>query len=170
MQKKKQFKTRKLLLGVCCCVGMFFSTENLYAQTSFVSAGATISGGGGKVSHSFGQVLCACKSGSSGTMEEGVQHPYTIEVVTGIDETGIGLVEAKAYPNPTTDYLNLSLRNRSRKNCSFFLLNMSGKVLQQKEISLDENRIEMIDYPHGTYFLNVVADNKTIKVFKIIKQ
>ncbi len=49
------------------------------------------------------------------------------------------------------------------------LFDINGKLLQKQENIAVENQIKMIDYKKGTYFLNIIMNNKQIKSFKIVK-
>ena len=76
------------------------------AQESANSSGGDASGKGGSVAYSVGQVVYTTNTGSKGTVAQGVQEPYEISIVLGIDNLTINL-ELTAYPNPTTSYLTL---------------------------------------------------------------
>jgi len=64
-------------------------------------------GSQGSVSYSIGHVFYSIHAADVGSVAEGVQQPYEISVVTGIQEAaGINLI-VSAFPNPVTDYLIL---------------------------------------------------------------
>ena len=80
------------------------------AQVIIPAAGFTASGTGGSVSYSVGQVAYTCNTGTSGIVTQGVQQPYDISVVSGIETEAVDLTFS-AYPNPTTENLTLTINN-----------------------------------------------------------
>ncbi len=161
-------KTIKLLfLGVLFIFSLCLSTA--FAQESLNATGGNDSGSGGSVSYSVGQLGYQTHTGANGSVAEGVQQAYEISVVTGLEEAkGINL-SVSAYPNPTTDYLTLEVKDFESSNLSFQLYDMQGKLLQTNNLIGTETQIDMSSYVPSTYFVRVIAEKKSIKEFKIIK-
>ena len=142
----------------------------LQAQESVNATGGNASGSGGSASYSVGQVVYTTNTGTTGTVVEGVQQPYEISVVTGIEEAkGINLT-ITAYPNPITDYLTLEVKDFELSNLDFQLYDMQGKLLQNEKITGNQTSIPMNNLVPSTYFLKVIQYDKEIKSFKIIKK
>ena len=159
---------KKLKLSTVLLLGL--GLTGLQAQTSVNATGGNASGSGGSASYSVGQVVYTTNTGTSGSVAEGVQQPYEISVVTGIEEAkGINL-SVSAYPNPTTDYLTLRIDEFEISNLSFQLYDMTGKLLQTKKLTGTETQIDMSSYVSSTYFVRVITGNKSVKEFKIIKK
>ncbi len=143
----------------------------LQAQESLTSAGGEASGDGGTVSYTLGQVSYSTYTGTTGSITEGVQQPYEISVVNGIEELGISL-QITAYPNPVTDHLFLKIADDTPVGTSRWtasLYDIKGSVIKQQIIVSHETTIDMTDLQSATYFLKVINDNKEVKTFKIIK-
>ncbi len=141
----------------------------LQAQTSVNATGENASGSGGSASYSVGQVTYQTKTGTNGSVSEGVQQAYEISVVIEIEEAkGINLMVA-AYPNPTTDYLTLSINEFDISNLSYQLYDFNGKLLQNKKITDTKTSIVMSNLVSANYFVKITKANKEIKTFKIIK-
>lgn len=138
----------------------------LHAQESINGSGGEATGTGGTASYSVGQIVYTTATGSNGSVAQGVQQPYEIQVVTGVNETSINL-EMSVYPNPTTNYL--TLLTESSKNLSFQLIDLQGKVIESKNVVNNSTNISLEGQPAATYFLNVVKNNQTVKTFKVIK-
>jgi len=171
MRHKQRVKSRKLKvksLGVATLLTFTFSLSTLMAQETIPATGGNASGSGGTVSYSVGQVVYTTNTGANGSVAQGVQQPFEISVVTGIEQTAINLV-ISAYPNPTTDFLQLKVESEKLKDLSFQLYNMQGKLLQNKKIEGNETSIVMSSLVPATYFVKVVQGNKEVKTFKIIK-
>jgi hypothetical protein len=158
---------KRLKLSAVFLLGL--GLTGLQAQTSVNAAGGNASGSGGSASYSVGQVLYTTNTGTTGSVAQGVQQPYEISVVTGLEQAkGINL-SVMAYPNPTTNYLQLKVESEKLKDMSFQLYDMNGKLLQTNKLTGIETQIDMSNYVPTTYFVRVIAESKSIKEFKIIK-
>lgn len=138
------------------------------AQQATTSAGGDAIGGGGTVAYSVGQIVYTTIAGTNGSVAQGVQQPYEISIVLGLETNQISL-NIQAYPNPTTDYLILNIDNTELSELSFQLSDVSGKLIESKKVSSTKETIHMEDLPSATYFLRVANSNQEIKIFKIIK-
>jgi len=158
---------KRLKLSAVLLLGL--GLTGLQAQTSVNATDGDVSGSGGSVSYSVGQVVYTTHTGTSGSVAEGVQQPYEISVVTGLEEAkGINL-SVSAYPNPTTDYLTLEVKDVELLNLHFQLYDMNGKLLQNEKITGNQTSIVMSNLLPATYFVKVIQGNKEVKTFKIIK-
>src|SRR5574344_1221221 len=160
-------KHKRLKLSAVLFLGL--GLTGLQAQTSVNATGTNASGSGGTVSYSVGQVVYTTNTGASGSVAQGVQQPFEISVVTGLEEAkGINL-SVTAYPNPTTDYLTLSISEFEISNLTYQLYDMNGKLLQNEKITGNQTSIVMSNLVPANYFLRVIHGNKELKTFKIIK-
>ena len=160
-------KHKRLKLSALLLLGL--GLTGLQAQESVNATGGNASGSGGSASYSVGQVVYTTNTGTNGSVSQGVQQPYEISVVTGIEEAkGINL-SVSAYPNPTTDYLTLSIGEFEISNLSYQLYDMNGKLLQSEKISGNQTSIVMSNLVPSSYFVKVIQGNKEVKTFKIIK-
>ncbi|MDR1632806.1 MAG: T9SS type A sorting domain-containing protein [Dysgonamonadaceae bacterium] len=84
---------------------------------------------------------------------------------TALDEINPSLY---VYPNPATDILNVPTLAAGKDAC-VRLLDIDGKLLQQKTVSGNESLCQFVltNYPAGIYFVQVVGRKKT--VYKIVK-
>ncbi len=159
MKNKKTKLTALLLLGL--------GFTNGYAQQASTATGGDASGSGGSVTYSVGQIVYTTNTGSSGSVAQGVQQPYEISITTGLLETDIK-INLSAYPNPTTNYLMLEVVNYD-KGLSYQLYDISGKLLESKQVTGNVTNIAMEQLATATYFLKVLNNNNEVKTFKIIK-
>ena len=159
---------KKLKLSAVLLLGL--GLTGLQAQTAVTATGGDASGSGGTVAYSVGQVVYTTNTGTNGSVAQGVQQPFEISVVTGIEEAkGINLM-VSAYPNPTTDFLTLKVENYDNTNLSYQLLDMNGKLLESKKLECNQTSIVMSNLVPVTYFLKVIQGEKEVKTFKIIKK
>jgi len=162
---------KRIKLSALLFFGLGFT--GLQAQTSINSTGGKTSGSDGSVSYSVGQAFYQNNTGTNGSVAEGVQQPYEIMVVTGLEEAKDISLSFTAFPNPTTDYLILSITDIVQTghdlSLKYHLLDPNGKLLQIQKITSNQTNIEMGNLIAATYFVKVIQGNKEIKTFKIIK-
>lgn len=136
-----------------------------FAQSSVVSAGGEATGDG-SVSFSVGQTAYMTAANENGSLTQGVQQAYVITEETGIEITQIQL---RAFPNPTNDVLNLQINGGEFKNVSYALYNNTSKLVAKGTVNGSDTQISMGAYKAGVYFLEVKADGKAVKRFKVVK-
>ena len=157
--KHKKVKLSVLLLGI----GL-----TAQAQQATTASGGNASGSGGTVAYSVGQIVYATNTGTTGSLAQGVQQPYEISILLGIDNHSINL-ELTAYPNPTTNYLKLNVGKAELSTLNFQLYDISGKLIENRKIISSSETIAMENLPNGIYFLKITNNNNEVKTFKIIK-
>jgi hypothetical protein len=150
------------LLGL----GLTISVE---AQKAIPASGGNASGSDGSVSYTVGQLLYTTNTGTNGSVAEGVQQPYEISVVVGIEQAkNINLI-CTVYPNPATDLLTLEVEIADNENLFFQLYDVMGKLMVSKRLIDIKTTISMTNLAPATYFLKVTNNQKVVKTFKIIK-
>lgn len=142
----------------------------LHAQEAIPVSGGNASGSGGSACYSVGQVVYTTNTGANGSAAQGVQQPYEISVVTGISDVRWISLACSVYPNPTTDYLTLKVDNYDGNELLFQLFDISGQLIVEKEMVSNPTSVTMNHLVPATYFLKVMASNKEVKTFKIIKR
>ncbi len=161
MRYKKFELSIILMLGIALC--------SIQAQEAIPATGGEASGNGGSASYTIGQVFYTTSTETTGYVTQGVQQPYEISDVIGIEQTKGIILELTAFPNPLTDYLTLKAENYNTDNLSYQLFDMNGKLLESRKITGDKTEIEMINLVPAYYFLKIMENNNGIKTFKIIK-
>ena len=134
-----------------------------FAQSAVSTAGYEATGDG-TVSATIGQVAYHTATGDGGSIAQGVQQAFEITTETGIEITEIQL---SAYPNPTSDVLNLKI-DGDFGTVTYALYNNSSALVTKGTANGSETQIQMGAYKPGVYFLEVKKDGKT-KKFKIVR-
>ena len=160
-------KIKRLKLSALFLFG--FALNSIQAQQAIPAAGGNASGSGGSVSYSVGQIVYTTNAGTNGSVAQGVQQPFEISVVTGIEQANGISLQCSAYPNPATDYVKLKIENYQFENFTYQLYDFNGKILENKKLVESETSIFMGNYAPAIYFLKVIQSDKGIKTFKIIK-
>jgi hypothetical protein len=163
------YKIRHTILKLSAILLLCTGFTALQAQSTITASGGNASGGGGKVSYTVGQIVYTTNSNSNGSVAQGVQQPYEISVITGIEEARDINLSCSVYPNPATDFLTLKIMNYDKENLSYWLYGINGNLIETKKVTADENFVSLANHVSGTYFLKVVQGNKEVKTFKIIK-
>lgn len=159
-------KLRIVVLTMYCT----FVFLRLNGQEGISAAGGDAAGSGGSAAFTCGQVFYSFISGANETINQGVQQPYEISVVTGLEETTSGDYEFLIYPNPAAGNINIEIKSGDYEALRFCLYNSSGIPILEKEAVGDMNTMSLDNLPPSLYFLKIVKKNLNIKVYKIIKK
>jgi len=91
----------------------------------------------------------------------------TSKIATQVDPEE-NVILSRAYPNPTTDIINIELQQK--RNVSFLLSDINGKTIQQGQFSKTSNQLDIKNQPTGIYILTLLnATDKQKENIKIIK-
>ncbi|MBO7133652.1 MAG: T9SS type A sorting domain-containing protein [Bacteroidales bacterium] len=156
---------KKILILFC----VLMTGIGAFAQSAVTASGGEASGNSGNLSYSIGQTFCSANSGTSGLINEGVQHPYEIYDVTDVQSAILEEISLSAFPNPTSNYLTLRIENDDIEGFDCTMYDISGKEILQKRITSSETSLDMNSLPSATYFVRVTKQNREVKTFKIVK-
>lgn len=160
-------KHKKAILNAVFLFVMGLTT--VHAQEAIITSGGNASGSGGSVSYTVGQMVYSTHMGTNANVSEGIQQPFEISVISGIERAeGISLT-CKLYPNPVTDYIMLKIENYNMENLSYQIFNINGKLLDNKKITDRITHVSMQQFKPAAYILKLIDKDKEIKSFKIIK-
>lgn len=164
-------KTIEIKMKRIFSLAILFSAANFsiaYSQHALASSGNIISGNGGTVSFTVGQIDYASFDGTTGSIEQGVQHAYEIYLVSAIEVANSNFV-VSIYPNPTSDIINLHVEDSRFESISYKLYGIGGKLLESNPIEAKQIQIRMAGYPADLYFIQIYKDSQHLKTFKVIK-
>jgi Secretion system C-terminal sorting domain len=159
---------QKKILQISLIAASLLYVNASNAQQATTAAGGDALSTGGSVSYSIGQIDYTTNISTSGSVAQGVQQPFEIYIVSGIENTAINLNLA-AYPNPTTDFLQLEIKGDNLQDLTFQLVDLTGKIITSRKIANTTEIIDMEILSSATYFLKVIQNSQEIKTFKIIK-
>lgn len=158
-------KHKKTIISIAFLLLML---GGLNAQETLTTTGGESTGVGGTASYSIGQVVFTTNIGSTGSEAQGVQQPYEISTTVGINETAVNL-EINIYPNPTANNLTLKVEDFQLSTLNYVLIDIHGKIIENKTVKASSTTIKMEGLSKATYFLQVMNKNQSVKTFKIIK-
>jgi len=98
------------------------------------------------------------------TCGDGVFSTLDIEVLTFITENGTKTVSI--YPNPTTDYVNVT----NAENTVINIYDMTGKIVKTCNITESNSFIDITNLNSGNYIFEVIYDNQKLsKIINVVK-
>lgn len=146
---------------------LFNSSAGLCAQNGNVATGDDISGAGGGVNYSIGQLAYKALSGTMGNINQGLQQAYEIFTVGYHDQRFN--ISLSVYPNPVSDNLIISMHEFGTDKFYYEMSDMNGKRISSDKITAANTIIDVRILPASSYLCNIIKENKIIKSFKIIK-
>ena len=149
---------------------LIFIMISSVAQEAIIPAGSNGSGSGGSVAYSLGQILYTNSGGESDQLFHGVQQPYEISIVLGLERFKEIRLTLSSYPNPVSDFLNLKVESLKWEDLKFQMYNSEGKILLSDKLLNAETNIDVSQLAPGMYFLTVSLEDTPVKTFKIIKK
>ena len=158
-------KTKLIIVVVFASLCGYSQTEIL--KSSISSGGDNVEVGNLKLIYTIGEN--AIQENESGTLQlsEGFLSPIPVGVVLGTEDF-LELTGITAYPNPTTDFVNLRFSELSDYEIKLF--DVSGRQLSEFKTSQTNFKVDLKSFLNGVYFMNVSdAENGKSKVFRILK-
>ncbi len=151
--------------SIALLIGIGFGAN---AQTATVSvSGGEAVGSNGTVGYSVGQVLDESYTSSSGSVHTGIMASFEIILLSDASEQPHA-IQLKAYPNPTSNYLELKA-DQATGDLQYQLLEIDGRTITFGRLNNSSALIDMTLLPSKTYFLKVMTSDRVIQTFKIIK-
>lgn len=158
----QHFKIRVLLL-------LIFGLSRLYAQEAIPASGGEASGNNATVSYSVGQLVITTNTDANGSVSHGVEQPFEISIVLGIEQNLINL-SFVVFPNPATDLLTIQNKSDFKNNISYQIYDINGRLLESKKLTGENTTISTSNLAVSSYFIKILQSNKVIKIFKILKK
>lgn len=99
------------------------------------------------------------------TLTQGFQQstPQVLTDVEPLDDIAVNI-----YPNPTTDYFNISMDEARFLDYQVFDLN--GTLIKNDKITGLKTKVSLTGYLPSVYILKIIGNNTECKTFQIIKK
>jgi hypothetical protein len=113
--KTETYLFSQLLYKIVILIALLFLCTvpiAMYAQDTTPASGGNATGTGGSVSYTIGQIVYTTNSGTNGSLSQGVQQPYEISLVTGIEEPSDISIQ---NISPSTYFLKVTDKNKVLK-------------------------------------------------------
>ena len=162
----------KINLFIFLLVSAMFIPGLAIAQQSTVAAEGNATGLNGSVSYSIGQIVYTSHAASSGNINQGVQQPFDVMIVS-TSEIGDAF-STSIYPNPASTAIHLQIDPDADSKyhvneLSYTLTDMNGRYLKHDDIVANSTMVPVEDLTEAVYFLHIQYRHENIKTFKIVK-
>ncbi|MEP7323442.1 MAG: T9SS type A sorting domain-containing protein [Saprospiraceae bacterium] len=149
---------------------LFSNMGFLKAQHGAVSGGGGIVNAEGSLTFSLGQIFVLPTQSADATITPGLQQPYEISQVVGIDEDYM-VSDISVYPNPVLHQLSVEVSKEDDiRAINYSMTGADGKNILSGKLSGNHETIEVGTLLEGIYFLRFYNEKQQSRVFKIIKQ
>lgn len=145
---------------------MLIVLSNVSAQHTIPVSGGNAAGINGSASYTVGQLINSSENNGNASVSHGIQVAFEV-IATGTDVATSSTPDIEAYPNPTIS--GITIRQHNQKSLHYSLFDITGKLIDTREITTDETLVKMETLAGGTYILKVNDPKSEIKSFKIIK-
>lgn len=145
-------------------IAFLLSTCGAYAQSATNVSGGKAKIGDATFSYSIGEMTMVNTISSSDLIvTQGLLQP-TNNTPTTTRDIIISQEQLNVYPNPTNGIVNLQPNFNSEGSMQLVLLDLAGKVVLRKNVSLDQGnelqKINVANLATGNYMLNVNFQSK----------
>jgi hypothetical protein len=148
---------------------VLLATQFVHSQEAIPASGSEATGSGGSGSYTVGQVFYTAHTAASGSVSQGVQHPFEFQTLSNPALTSVNLT-AVTYPNPTKDFIILKITDSALHNLRYTLFDVNGKAIASGSITEASTQVQMKHLAIGAYILKVSQQHQSLKTFKILKQ
>jgi hypothetical protein len=144
---------------------------NAVAQTSkqevISSAGGYYTATGITLSWTLGETIIPCYTTSGLILTHGFQSVLRTVIV---EENIEAPVKVTVYPNPASDYLNISFAEPLDAEVNLMLIDAQGKLFKTQliEATASEVQLNFQDLPSGVYLLKLTK-GKFSNIYKVVK-
>ncbi len=110
------------------------------------------------------ELLCYFEQGQLLFHNNGSYSNFDCNHGVGLDDNIYKSIKATISPNPTTNHLTISLtapanQSSTFQSLTFNLLDLTGKTIQQQNLTQQINHVDLINTSRGIYFYNIVSPN-----------
>lgn len=159
-------RQQTILLFLCM---LFAGIHSARAQSGILCSGLTeAKNASGSMSYSLGLVFYAVSENTSGSETQGLQHTYHVLALG--TQSPAPAFSAIAYPNPTEHLIHLDIDKEDWENVSYQLLDLNGRVIEERPILHRQSTIDMSNLKSAVYLLRLMEGYQEVKSFKITKK
>tara|TARA_B100000609_G_scaffold182814_1_gene164716 strand:- start:215 stop:679 length:465 start_codon:yes stop_codon:yes gene_type:complete len=149
---------------ILSCI-FLFSLNNAYSQSSFVASGGNSESLNTlNIDYSIGQIFYQNVT-SNINYKEGVLQSFYVDG----DVIEFDFISLKAYPNPTTNKIFISLGIDDIGALSYSVSSVAGAYIMEGDIDSNPFLLDVSTLANGVYFVHIFKQEKLNKTIKIIK-
>lgn len=147
---------------------VFYWCLTIQAQQVIATAGSTLTNSNGSMSFTIGEGLTQAFSKGDKVITQGFQQPnLVVSMVSVIKEIEFSI---EAYPNPTSDIINIRIGKENQDGLQYLIFDFNGKLLKKDKLETSLTEIPFKSLQNGLYIIKISDGARDLKTFKIIKQ
>ncbi len=147
---------------------LLLSANNLLSQKVLSTSGGTGGFEGYAVNWSIGEVVTETFSIGGVTVNQGFnQYSETIKNVSTIK--GYETINVKAYPNPTTNFINIRISDIEINGLLYKITTLEGRIIMQGYLYNEETIIDFVNLSPTIYLLTILNNGIVVRSFRIVK-
>jgi len=137
-----------------------------FSQEVISASGDHNQNSSGSISWTLGETVTETLQGTSSTLTQGFHQP----VVKVISLEKIQSYSVDAYPNPTSDILNLKIEEDLTKGFHYVIYDINSRELASGKAITNITEIPFSKYAAGTYIIKVFCNELNSTVIKVVKE
>jgi hypothetical protein len=156
------------------CIALVFSGY-LFSQSIspdvVASAGDYFSNGTVSISWTLGEVATETIGNGTYTLTQGFQQP-NYDAISSVPTYFNPKFDVSLYPNPSTDYIKLTIKGNDDFELTVNLYDAIGRELLTSKVNqgISEKTIDMSMYRPGMYFVKISqTDGEGLKTIQVVK-
>src|SRR4030042_3410023 len=142
------------------------SAVTLQAQEVVTTAGAYGSSASAKLTWTIGETVTETVTGTTTILTQGFNQGDLI--ITVIKDPELPGLNVKAWPNPASEHLTISVGDNDFDNLDYILFDIRGQLIKKNKLKGVESDIPMGNLAPSVYFLKIYQNNTEIAIFKIV--
>ncbi len=163
-----------LLIVTMLLVGKTSFAQSIAPQ-SVNSAGVKMTQSNGSLSFTVGELVILQQIDANGnSLGGGFTNSSTISTtVLSVQEPDANILQVSIFPNPTTDLVQIQIKEARIQEMDLELTDLSGKTIYTGHYRLMNQNIGIntANYPAGVYLLTLKkSDGQILATYKIVKQ
>lgn len=142
--------------------------SGLRAQEVVATAGNTLGNSSGSIAYTIGEGVAQTFTVGDKTLTQGFhQTIISVKIISELKDPDFAV---SVFPNPASDVLTLRLTKGNIQGLQYFLYDINGILISQKNLESDETSVAVDQLANGIYIIKVQDGRKELKSFKIIKE
>lgn len=171
VSSSKQMKKETLQTFLICCLSIFFF-ENSKAQSVINSASGGVEINNNSFEYSIGEmVLVSTVDAGTTLLTQGFLQPSQGMIIS-VDRIESNSVVFSVYPNPSSGFLQLQLKDVNDGWWTIALHDASGRLVRSSELYFTSGAAESFDISTvaaGCYFIHMYSEDRTDTPFDTIR-
>ena len=134
------------------------------------TAGETFQGNSMQIDWTLGELAITTLQNSDHQITQGFHQPNYIATI--VDELPEEIGQVNVFPNPTSDWLEITFSLNQTNEIQTLLYDIHGRLILKKENKgqIISEHISLKELPNGNYFLTILIDkDQYSKTYKIQK-